>query len=274
MAEPTAVTVYGVDVGNSRVKLVEILASKGSKPSPQSLGLGKHRTFLRAPTGSCPGDGELDQQLVQQLVASLSFPARLHLVSVDPKLNEHIREAFQDQPAELLFWDSYNLPLEHPYADASELGADRLLAAWASHKLVGGPVIVVDAGTALTVDLVDKDGRFAGGAIAPGLSLAARSLASAGAMLVDVVPVPPLVYPGQSRRGSLEAGLLASFLGGAERLVDEGRRCAPEAKLMITGGDGGILAQEWAARFPQLHHEPKLLEIGLAELEWRQHGQD
>lgn len=101
---------------------------------------------------------------------------------------------------------SANLPLpirvEHP----KEVGADRLVDAYAAHRLHGGPLVVADVGTAITVDAVGRDGAFLGGAIAAGPALGLRALAEHTAKLPHVPLVSPVRAIGRDTVTALQSG--------------------------------------------------------------------
>ena len=130
---------------------------------------------------------------------------------------------------------------------------------------MGAPVIVVDIGTATTLDVVDAEGAFVGGAILPGPALAMRSLARGTAMLP---PVPLACRPPRSARTRSRAiplaccsGHLGAIGGLLERMQAElGARSRP--RVVLTGGDAAALGSpEWADRL-----EPDLLLRGLGAL--------
>lgn len=117
-------------------------------------------------------------------------------------------------------------------------GADRLAVVAA---LLPGPGLVVDAGTALTVDVLDAEGVFVGGFIAPGPRLIAEGLArgTAGLPFVEARGVP--IEPGVETAAAIGAGVWGLAVGGADRLVDAARRRlfgATSPRLLATGGWG------------------------------------
>jgi type III pantothenate kinase len=139
--------------------------------------------------------------------------------------------------------------LDVRYDPPASLGTDRLLDAVAARALAGAPVVAVDLGTATTLNVVDRHGAFIGGAIAPGLGVAAEALVAAGARLraVDLAgaEAPPLV--GRTTEQSLRAGVLYGYAGlvdGLLRRVAEelARRGEPAAPVVATGGFASTLA--------------------------------
>ncbi len=109
------------------------------------------------------------------------------------------------------------------YSPPAALGTDRLVDAVAARTRFGAPVVVVDFGTATTFNVVDAAGTFVGGAIAPGVGLAAAALAEAGARLsrIDIAPpgndAPALV--GRNTEASMRSGILYGYAGLVEGLL-------------------------------------------------------
>lgn len=141
-------------------------------------------------------------------------------------------------------------------------GLDRLYAARAAVELTGAPCVVIDAGTALTVDAA-RPGAFLGGAIAPGPAVMAKALSDAGARLpeFEVASEMPAAL-GRSTLGALQAGVVVGFVGAAKELA---ARVASEAgmenpRIVITGGASSLLKTS----FPGATFDPLLVLRGLA----------
>lgn len=125
------------------------------------------------------------------------------------------------------------------YRKPSEIGADRWANVVGAVKLHGAPVVVIDAGTCLTSEVVNAEGVFVGGAIALGmLPLSAGVMAVshrlAIAMLRGLPGDPPLV--GRSTTEALHAGLALQMAAAADRFIEEGLAVVGEAPALITGG--------------------------------------
>ncbi|HEX2294377.1 MAG TPA: type III pantothenate kinase [Actinomycetota bacterium] len=123
------------------------------------------------------------------------------------------------------------------------LGADRLANAVGAHaRWPDEHVVVVDVGTAITVDAVSSDGKFLGGAIAPGVDAAATGLYSSTALIAPVELRPPVAALGTSTSRGVEAGIvygLAALTDGlVERIVDE---VGGRAHVVATGGAAGMV---------------------------------
>ena len=167
-------------------------------------------------------------------------------------------------------------PLEIACRDPHTIGMDRLYAATGAWSCQAGPALVLDAGTALTVDAVAGDGGaddggagargvFLGGAIAPGPRLLARALASGAAQLFDVPYDSAAPALGRDLAEALCAGVAVGFRGAAIELV----RCVGEeaglarAPLWLTGGAAEALAVPGLFGEREVVHEPRLVHRGL-----------
>jgi len=133
-------------------------------------------------------------------------------------------------------------------AKPASVGADRLASLAGAAALAPGHRIVVDAGTAVTIDGLDPAGVFRGGAIAPGLDLGAAALHQRTAQLplVSTQPEPWPPARGGSTAEALRAGLLRGFVGMVERLVHDQLAAWDEpaqTTIFLTGGQGALLAQ-------------------------------
>jgi type III pantothenate kinase len=137
------------------------------------------------------------------------------------------------------------LPLRVSLEKPDHVGVDRLLDAVAanSRRPPGVPAVVIDAGSAVTVDWIDANGAFAGGAILPGLRLMALALHEHTALLpvIDTPKAAPAV-PGTATPSAMEIGVFWSVAGGVLAILDAYRRHFDAAPaVFLTGGDGRAL---------------------------------
>lgn len=118
-----------------------------------------------------------------------------------------------------------------------EVGADRLVNAVAAHQLYGGPLVVIDFGTATTFDVVDGDGNYLGGAITPGINLSLSALHAASAQLPRVAIGRPERVIGRTTVQAMRSGIFWGYVGLSEGMV---RRIEDEygapMKVVTTGG--------------------------------------
>lgn len=126
-----------------------------------------------------------------------------------------------------------------------EVGADRVANAAAAHHLYGGPLIIIDFGTATTVDAVSKEGDYLGGAIAPGIGIAAEALFERAAKLPRIELVAPECAIGRNTVTSMQSGVIFGYTGLIESLVTRIRReLGGKARVIATGGLAHIIAKE------------------------------
>lgn len=158
--------------------------------------------------------------------------------------------------------------LENQCREPERVGADRIYSAAGAASLLGRSAIVVDAGTALTVDVVLVSGAapaFLGGAIAPGPRLWARALADGTALLPLVEPCPGVHALGQATEEAIRAGIAVGFRGAAAELVEQLARESGlgEATVVLTGGarDFLLVPQPFTRR--PLDVVPDLVHRGL-----------
>ena len=119
----------------------------------------------------------------------------------------------------------------------AEVGADRIVNCVAAHKIYGGPVIVVDFGTATTFNYISEKGEFLGGAIAPGIKSSMESLVDNTALLTRVELVKPRSAIGKTTTTNIQAGTILGFTGLVKYILDRMREERGElAKVIATGG--------------------------------------
>jgi type III pantothenate kinase len=134
-----------------------------------------------------------------------------------------------------------NILIDYP----AEAGADRILNALGARTLHGCPCIVVDFGTATTFDAISREGDYLGGAIAPGLGIAAEALFSRTAKLPRIELTTPPAAIGRNTVHAMQSGLLFGYVGLIEGLVARLRaELGGQAKVIATGGMAHILAEQ------------------------------
>lgn len=123
--------------------------------------------------------------------------------------------------------------------DRRTVGADRLANMAEAARRFGKNAVVADFGTAATFDWLDARGRFAGGAIAPGLRVQARALSNATAQLPVAELAPPRRAAGRNTREALRAGVVGGYAGTVRHLL----RSLPAEHVVFTGGDARLVAK-------------------------------
>jgi type III pantothenate kinase len=234
MQTSTHTPLLAVDIGNHQIKLGLITAAAaGTMPEPGTI-------FQLA--SDAPDFASL---------AAWLPPHRLHwcVATVYRAAERQLADWVREQRARdaYLLLEHHVLPLDIRVEQPARVGADRLLAAVAvnARRERDRPAIIVDAGTAITVDLVSADGAFQGGVILPGFGVMARALARD----TDLLPLvegslhdgpPPVV--GKSTVAAIRSGLYWGSVGAVGELV---RRMAAELgnepQLFLAGGDAAKL---------------------------------
>jgi len=131
------------------------------------------------------------------------------------------------------------------YDDPRQVGADRIVDAAAVKALYPLPACVVDLGTGTTFDAVSAEGEYLGGAIAPGLGIAAQALFERTAKLPRVELTRPPSAIGQNTPHAMQSGLLYGYVGLVEGLIDRFKaELGPETHVVATGGLAHLIADE------------------------------
>lgn len=134
-----------------------------------------------------------------------------------------------------------NLAVDNP----KEVGADRIANAVAGYELYGGPLIIVDFGTATTFDAISEKGDYLGGAIAPGINISTEALFEKAAKLPRVELIKPKKVIGRDTVTSMQAGIIYGFAGQVDGIVKRmSREFKEKPKVVATGGLAGLIADE------------------------------
>jgi len=230
-----------VDVGNSRIKfgLFDLTSSGSALPElVESLAV--------APDGPMPW-----AEIGAWLGESAAGGTRGIVAGSNPTARDAVVDGWPGDWLEpRVLADAGCLGLEARLAQPGRAGIDRLLNAVAVKWLVADdrPAIIVDSGTATTVDVVDADGVFLGGAILPGFGLLARSLHRYTALLplitLEELGTRPPEAVGEDTTAAIRSGLFFGQLGAVRELVQAMSDLldGPPAELFLTGGGGPLLA--------------------------------
>ena len=181
-------------------------------------------------------------------------------------------------PNQTEFWQAYpdvhlitldKIPLLGMYPT---LGSDRALALWGAGETYGYPILVIDAGTALTFTGADTNRHLVGGAILPGLGLQLQSLAQKTANLPQVeaqnVSLPPRWA--LNTCDSIQSGVIYTIIAGMRDFIEAWLQEFPESRICLTGGDGNLLLKYMRSHTPQIvariMFEPYLIFWGMRSL--------
>ena len=221
--------ILAVDVGNTTVAL------------------GLFREGRLSAEGRIPSDRT--GELAEHWPVTLPRPEELHLggvvgCSVNPAVACRVEEFLGRFGLALeLYQRDIPIDIEVRVPQPHRVGADRLVNAREAFRRVGGAVLVVDFGTAVTLDCVSSGGAYLGGAIAPGVRLGVAALHERTALLpaVDLVAAPPPLA-GETT-AAIQSGVFWGTVGAvrelARRLLDE---MPPLTRVIATGGDASLFA--------------------------------
>lgn len=176
-------------------------------------------------------------------------PVQWWIASVHREAERRLREwIHQSRPTDSVESVTYrHVPIALNLAEPAHVGIDRILGAYTARRIVTGqrPIIVVDAGTAITVDMIDEHGCFQGGAILPGIGLVAHALAENTDRLPQIQhrfddgPPDPL---GRATEPAMRSGLFYGAVGAIKEVV---ARISAELEMapdiVVTGGDARTL---------------------------------
>jgi type III pantothenate kinase len=131
------------------------------------------------------------------------------------------------------------------YDNPDAVGADRIVDAVAAYHHYGGPLCIVDFGTATTFEAITAAGEYLGGAIAPGIGIAADALAQRAAKLPKVDLLRPPSVVGRNTVHSMQSGLLFGYVGLVEGMVARFKaELGPQTRVIATGGLAPLIADE------------------------------
>ena len=127
-----------------------------------------------------------------------------------------------------------------------QIGADRIVDAVGAYEIYGGPVLVIDFGTATTYDFIDENGAFLGGITAPGIRISAKALWEDAAKLPEIEIKKPDAILGKDTITSMQSGIVYGQIGQTEYIINKVKEEVglDNVKTVVTGGLGRIIAEE------------------------------
>lgn len=245
-----------LDIGNSAAK--GAFFDKDRLLSPFRIAL--NRTAAQEAWAAALGP-HLDSQVI----------TRVGLASVVPETTHRLGSLFEERSIPVnVIHHGMRLPFKLAYETPHTLGTDRLAAAAAAWTYYGladptapRAVVALDAGTAVTYEVVDRAGTFRGGTIGAGPQVVRDALHQGTAQLPPVPLVLPATPIGRSTQEAIQAGILFSFLDGVHGILQRIADVLGEQPIVVaTGGWSAFLAEH----IPIDHLDPHLVLQGIAEL--------
>lgn len=230
-AQPSNLGLLLIDLGNSR------------------LAVGVEEGRVVAAVGHCSTD-KLDEfpSLLESADSALAGAKRRHAVicSVNQAALEKVCAVLAERLAltPAIIGKDIPLPMPLEIENPEQVGADRVCTAAAAHDQLRQACAVADLGTAITIDLASEQGAFLGGAILPGLRLAARSLHEYTAKLPEIVPHDPVEDCGRNTSEAINNGIVLGTLGALREIVERyATKLGRWPPLVATGGDAELIAR-------------------------------
>lgn len=198
-----------------------------------------------------------------QRIDGLASPAVVGC-SVNPPLIESLEHVVQEKCNRAIQWvgPDLDLPIGVETREPKETGVDRVLGVAAAYEQIGKACVVVDAGTAITINCCNDNGDFLGGAIAPGVSMMLDVLHEKTARLPRVQFQPPTEALGNSTESAIRQGVYHALRGLVREFVENyAAHLGSWPEVIVTGGDAKVLFENW-----EIIHaiSPDLLLYGVA----------
>ncbi len=257
----TNLPLIAVDIGNARIKigLFRQLASDGLPEPEHLLSLpGEPPPLERIAVWLAKISPAIESDSPPWIIASVNRSAATRLI-------DWLREHRSDVRVTLL--SAADLPLRVQLKCPDMVGIDRLVDAVAANRLrkPNAPAVIVDVGSAITIDLISSDGAFLGGSILPGLAMSARAMHEFTDLLphietADLHEPPPAL--GTCTEDAMRSGLFWGAVGAIRQLIEElGRHADVEPQVFLTGGAGAAVAKLLGRN---TRHVPHLTLAGIA----------
>lgn len=259
----------GIDIGNSAIKTTFFEMVRGSQSRIAAI------PFTASNFPRLKWRDQCTRSDVHSWLQTILYPGgeqmlrgdvRAAICSVVPTLTKLFGDVLEQDfgISGLVLTSNLEMPVKNCYLHPEQVGMDRLAAAAGAVRRYGTPIVVVDAGTAVTVDAVNLRREFIGGAILPGYDLQFEALhrGTAGLKEVDVLRTAKPI--GRTTEECIQAGVMYGIAGAVDRLVEEARRMlGKETPTVCCGGEALLLAHH--ARSIQ-HVVPQLVLDGTYEI--------
>lgn len=178
---------------------------------------------------------------------SVSDVTDVIISSVVPQVNysvcSAVRKYFEKEP--LVIGENIFCSMPNLYENPKEVGADRIVDSYAAFRKYGGPLIIVDFGTATTCEAVSAKGEYLGGIIYPGIKTSMDALYEKAAKLPKIEILKPEFALGKNTVSSMQSGAYYGYLGAIDLMVKNLKAIiGTEAKVVATGGFARLFAEE------------------------------
>ena len=217
-----------VDVGNSIAKMTIRISNQ-----------------LQGHFSASVNDEGWTNDVIEWASTKVESPDQLawRVASVNQRSSNALSQAIESASMSMTSIGRHDVPMDVQVDHPEKLGIDRLLAGFAAFRRFGGPLICVDTGSAITIDWIDLQGSFHGGAILPGLAMQFNSLARGTEALPKIaaseIGSGPLPLPGSNTADAIRGGVITGIAAAIDRIADQyAQQIEPtDVHFVMTGGD-------------------------------------
>ena len=223
-------SILACDVGNSRITLGSVIDEKVV-----------HRRDVPI------GQFDLLADALEETLSKCKSPVGIAACSVQPEYFSMLESVIQDKLRQriLLIGRDLPLPMKTAVNEPERVGTDRLCSAAMAYHRLGAACVVADFGTAITIDCVNDEGIFLGGAILPGLKMSVDALASGTALLPRVQLEKPDWVIGTDTRRAIIAGVISAARGALRWLTEAyATELGHWPEVIVTGGDAELVVED------------------------------
>lgn len=228
-----------IDVGNTNIvlgiyeneKLIKILRIRSDrKKTYDEYGIQLKEYFIHF---------NIDQNQLDNIIISSVVPDITH------SLKSACESYFNIRP--LVVGENTNIGMNIMYDNPKEVGADRLVNSISAYEKYGGPLIIIDFGTATTHDVIDEKGNYLGGTISPGMQISSDALSEKTAKLPKIDLILPKRVVGKNTVESMQSGIVNGFIGLIDHLTEliirEMNWKEEELTIITTGGYAPMISK-------------------------------
>ena len=226
---------FAIDVGNTNITMGLFDGEKLEKTFRMTTGISRTSDEFGVFLGELLRMRNLPLDVIDEVIIASVVPNVMH------SLTNGIRKYFKLDP--LIVEPGVKTGINITIPNPRQLGADRIVDAVAAYHMYGGPVLVIDFGTATTYDLVNGDGSFIAGVTSPGIRLGANALWSGTAKLPEIEIKVPDTVQCKDTISSMQAGVCLGCIGQTEYIVKRMRKESgfDNMKVVATGGLGKMI---------------------------------
>jgi len=227
-----------IDVGNTNITIGVFREEKLITSFRMTSNVARTSDEIGITISNLLKSNEINKTELEDVIIASVVPNIMHA------LNGAIRRYFGIEP--LVVGPGIKTGIKLTNDNPKEFGADRIVDAVAAFEIYGGPVLIIDFGTATTYDLVTENGEFGIGITAPGIRISANALWEKAAKLPEIEIKKPKSILAKGTVTSMQAGLVYGQIGQTEYIVNQVKKETgyQDLKVIATGGLGRIIADE------------------------------